>query len=167
MCLIFISRIWKCIFSKLLSFPEIIIKYFFSPQNWWKQSEKVTNQWQIQIQHSNRFELVSVLNKFGDNIYNNNVTISINETQVKWCCDNIYSKYCDNSCTTTIIMTHFTRRINGIVHELQPTLESGHLEQSQVGHGNIVKIDIGINPNSVILHEACLHIWRDFRIDCD
>ena len=138
--------------------------YNKSPQKvLWKSDKSVTDS----NQNSNRFELVLVLIKFGDNIYNNNVTISINETQVKWCCDNIYSKYCDNSCTTTIIMTHFTRRINGIVHELQPTLESGHLEQSQVGHGNIVKIDIGINPNSVILHEACLHIWRDFRIDCD
>ncbi len=132
----------------------------------------MTNQWQIQIQNSNRFELVLVLNRFGDNINKNKVTISISGTQVKWCCDNNYSKHCDNkmfhnSCTTTIIITHFTRRINGIVHELQPTLESCHLEQSQVGHGNIVKIDIGINPHSVILHEACLNIWRNFRIDCD
>ena len=66
-----------------------------------------------------------------------------------------------------IIPTHFRWRIYSIIHKLQPTLEGGHLEQGQVRHRNIVKVDGGVQPDGVVLHKAGLNVRDYLGVDCD
>ena len=57
--------------------------------------------------------------------------------------------------------THFTPRIHRVVHNLQPAFEGGNLEEGQVGHAHVVKVDRGVDPHGVVLDEARVHVRGD------
>ena len=63
--------------------------------------------------------------------------------------------------------THFTRRIHRIVHYLEPALESGNLEEGQVGEAHVVKGNLGVDPLGVVLGEAGRHVRRNLVADAD
>ena len=40
--------------------------------------------------------------------------------------------------------------VDSVVHDRRPTLESRHLEESQVGPTDVVKVDPGVGPDQVV-----------------
>lgn len=55
--------------------------------------------------------------------------------------------------------------VNSIVHDLYPTLESGYLEQAQVGFSDMIKIHSGIIP-CIIFCYAGVFVGDDFVTQC-
>ena len=59
------------------------------------------------------------------------------------------------------LIAHFSR-INGVVHDSDPALESGHLEEGDVGVAHVVERDPAVHPLGVVLREARLNVRHDF-----
>ena len=56
--------------------------------------------------------------------------------------------------------SHFSR-VNGVVHDGDPALERGHLEERDVRVSHVVKGDARVDPLRVVLGEAGHHIRHD------
>ena len=57
--------------------------------------------------------------------------------------------------------THVFARVNGVLHDGDPALEGGHLEQGQVGVAHVVKVDGRVDPLGPVLLQAGRHVGGD------
>ena len=44
----------------------------------------------------------------------------------------------------------YVSTVHRIVHDVNPALENGHLEESQVGVAHVVKVDVGVLPGETL-----------------
>ena len=44
----------------------------------------------------------------------------------------------------------YVSTVHSIVHDVNPALENGHLEESQVGVAHVVKVDVGVLPGEAL-----------------
>ena len=44
----------------------------------------------------------------------------------------------------------YVSTVHRIVHDVYPALEYGHLEESQVGVADVVKVDVGVLPGEAL-----------------
>ena len=44
----------------------------------------------------------------------------------------------------------YVSAVHSIVHDVYPALEDGHLEESQVGVADVVKVDVGVLPGEAL-----------------
>jgi hypothetical protein len=62
-------------------------------------------------------------------------------------------------CNVSPIRTNvpvYLSGVNGIIHDISPAFERGHLEEGQVGPTHVVKVDPGVGPVEVVVQAGRL-----------